>query len=129
MLNADFLLLFNIFYVPLHCSIKTNRVMGNKKALAIELVTKTIDALVDAITEEIVSLTDNGSKEIIINLPLAKGCSSESMDYEYAAFLDDKGQVVFSDADNGYEFPISDVEINMLIDILNALTEGKYRLC
>lgn len=90
--------------------------MGNKKALAIELVTKAIDALVDAITDELTFLTDNGSKEIAIDL----GHNS------YIVFFDENGTIMFSNEENDYEFSISAVEINMLIDILNALTEGKY---
>ena len=103
--------------------------MGNKKALAIELVTKTIDALIDAITEEIVSLTNNGADDITIELPLGIGCCADGTNYEYVAFLDENGNVMFADENNGHEFAIGDIEINVLIDILNALTEGKYHWC
>ena len=96
-----------------------------KQQIALEMVDTTTHALIDAITDSVVHLTDDGDKCINIELSYGECSALANLNYEYIAFIED-GKVVFEDKDQGYKFGADDMDIVLLIDVLKALTEGKY---
>lgn len=78
-----------------------------------DMVKKTIDALVETITDSIKELTNNGEKEVNI-----------SAGEEWIAYMEN-GKVMF-ESEWEVQYPISAIRIETLIDINNAIVSGNY---
>jgi len=86
------------------------------------LIRLAIDALVDAITDDVKELTKNGMHTLVIDV------SSYGMifthDGSVDVVLEDNGKITISDDVKSCD--ISDITINDLIDISNAILCGNY---
>ena len=86
------------------------------------LVMLAIDALVDAISDDVKELTENGKRTLDVDI------SNYDMTFTHDGSIDivleDDGKITISDDVKNCE--IDDITINDLIDISNAIMCGNY---